>query len=136
MRKAARIIGARLAPVVAALSVVTLMVWGVTWLAGAGRAEEALMELDQRRIDAHAARLAPSTPSEWKIVRYVVGRRVAWPGVWYYEGMSYTVDGPISDHTPRSLVLWYGVGATVAWQDKEWFPDRAARMRELAETGY
>jgi len=95
---------------------------------GAPATEQALAELDQRRLEA----LAKAPPN---IQTFVVERRMAFPGVWYYEGRSHTATGAISDHVHRSLVLWYGLGATVAWQDKEWFPGRSARMRRLAETG-
>src|SRR5687767_10098102 len=81
-----------------------LSVWGVTWLAGAEPTEEALLRLDQRRLDAFASRTLSATPPELKVVRYMAFRRVVWPGAWYYRGVSCNADGPISDHAPRSLV--------------------------------
>jgi hypothetical protein len=94
------------------------------------------MALDQRRSEAFATYLKSELPSRWKIDGFITNRRLAFPAVWYYEGCSRTADGPVSDHVRRSLVVWYGVGATVAWEDKEWFPGSAARLRTLAETGH
>jgi hypothetical protein len=111
------------------------VVWACTWLVGASPAQRALADLDQHRLDAFFSRTArgQSLP---RIEAFVVDHGVALPAVWYYEGRSHTSAGAVSDHVHKSLVLWYGVGATVAWQDKEWFPGGAARMRSLAETGY
>ena len=94
------------------------------------------MNLDQRRGDAIATHLRVPRPSTWTIARYAVQRRVPLPGVSYYEGQSHVAEGPVSDHVPRSIVLWYGFGAIVVWQDKLSFPGSVARMRSLAETGY
>jgi hypothetical protein len=97
---------------------------------------QALMDLDQRRLDAFAARLDSGRPPGWKIDGFVTYRRIPLPAIWYYEGCSRTADGPVSDHVRTSLVVWYATGATVVWEDKEWFPGRPARLRRLADTGY
>ena len=94
------------------------------------------MALDQRRLEAYATHLKAELPPRWKIDGFVSSRRFIFPAVWYYEGCGRTADGPISDHVRRSLVVWYGVGAIVAWEDNLWFPGSPARMRTLAETGY
>ena len=115
------------------LSFLACVVWGATWLMGAPAAERALAELDQHRLEAFFSKLAKTPPD---IQSFVVHRRMAFPGVWYYEGQSHTASSAVSDHVHKSLVLWYGLGATVAWQDKEWFPGRSARVGHLAGTGY
>ena len=112
------------------------VLWLANWAAGGRASEKALLDLDQRRVDAHATALGAGRPSAWKVQRLVVLRRIPLPGFSYYRGQSHVASGPISCGAPRSVVLWYGVGATVAWQDHEWFPGRQAVIDAEAKSGY
>ena len=114
---------------------VACVLWSVTWLVGAPSTLRALGDLDQQRLDALFSKVATSQ-SPPRIERFVVEYGMALPAVWYYEGQSRTSAGAVSDHVHRSLVLWYGVGSSVVWQDKEWLPGSAAKMRHLAEAGH
>jgi hypothetical protein len=98
------------------------------------------MNLDQARLGAAAARwgvpLGAPLPPEMVIERFEMSHRVTLPLLLYCEGQSSTRSGYIADTVKPSLVLWYGLSATVVWQSKEWFPGRPSRIRQLAETGY
>ncbi len=99
-----------------------------------------MVDLDRTRLKLAATRWglprdAP-LPPELEVVGFVGSHRIALPFVLYYEGQSYTRRGAIADTVKPSLVLWYGFSAAVVWQNKEWFPGRPSRLRQLAETGY
>ena len=115
-------------------------IYALTWLLGPAAAERALLDLDRARLRAAAASWGvPSEspmPPELTVERFVALHHVTFPLLLYYEGQSYTRNGPIADTVKPSLVVWYGVSATVVWQSKEWFPGRSSRIRQLAETGY
>jgi hypothetical protein len=116
------------------------VLYGLTWLLGARAAERALMELDQVRLGVAAARwgapVGAPLPPELLIEGFETTHRLTLPLLVYCEGQSFTRSGPIADTVKPSLVLWYGVSATVLWQSKEWLPGRRSRIRQLAETGY
>jgi hypothetical protein len=115
--------------------------YGLTLLLGVRAAERALLNLDQARVTATAVvrwgvPLGAPLPSELVIERFETTHWVALPLLVYCEGQSYTRNGPVADTIKPSLVLWYGVSASVIWQSKEWLPGRSSRIQQLAETGY
>lgn len=116
------------------------MLYGLTWLLGVPSGDKAIQALDQARLRVAAERWGASRdaalPSEFTIQRFLATHRLVLPALIYCEGQSYTQAGPIADTVKPSLVLWYGTSSVVLWQSREWLPGRAARLRELAETGY
>jgi hypothetical protein len=76
-------------------------------------------------------------PREFQLDRTVFTRSVVVPFVVYCkESETALVDGPVIAHMP-SLVLWYGgPRGIVLWQNREWLPGRASRLRRLRDTGY
>lgn len=96
----------------------------VTWAWGGSASNAALHRLYQRYVDRG--------PVPGEVEGVVEHRRVPLPLLQYYETQG-TFDGgkPLGCPSQRSLVLWYGVGARVLWQEghllptgDEWIRDR------------
>jgi hypothetical protein len=108
--------------------------WGANALAGGGPTEKALRDLDQRLLqayaDAHGSVPAP------RVDGFSVERRIPMPVFSYYEGQSLVAGAEVSCAARKSVVLWYGTGAAIVWQDGVWFPDRSRVVTRFVETGH
>ena len=104
------------------------------WILGGPASENALRAFDQRLIDAFFGQRAGVPVPQ--VNGFTVLRRLPLPAVSYYEGQSLVRGREISCAERRSVVLWYGVGAVLLWQDGLWLPDRESTARRYAETGH
>jgi hypothetical protein len=111
------------------------VLFGANVLLGASSSEAALRAFDQHLFDAWTAKVAPNMRFSTKVGGFVVHRRVPVVLFTYYDGQSTVDQREISCASRRSVVLWYGVDATLVWQDGLWFPDRPTVHRRFAETG-
>jgi hypothetical protein len=104
------------------------------WLLGGAASEKALRDLDQHLLDAYASKLG-SADEAWRVNGFAVEQRIPLPVLSFYRGQSLVANREISCASRRSIVAWYGAGATVAWQNGVWFPNRAAVLQRFAVTG-
>ena len=112
-----------------------VVIYGLTWLVGLPAARRSLLAFDRSLIRALEDGVDP--PPEFRIERFVSKRWVVLPFLLYNEGQSYTQRGPISCNTEKkSLLLWYGLGAVLVWQDKEWFPAMAEGLDGAGAISY
>ncbi len=109
--------------------------FGANALIGAPSSEAALRAFDQHLIDAWTTDKVADLRFSPKVDGFVVHRRVPLALFTYYHGQSTVDQREISCASRRSVVLWYGFGATLVWQDGMWFPDRPSVHRRFAETG-
>lgn len=123
----------RVALVAVAASLVAAF-WASNWAFGGDACEQALRDLEQHFLDAYSAKLGVA-PSAHRVGAYRVARRVALPGFSYYEGQPVVGGTDVSCADRTSIVVWYGIGATVAWHDRVWFPDRPTVWKRFASTG-
>jgi len=108
--------------------------WLANGVAGGPPSEKALRRLDQRLLQAHSAALQ-NIPAP-RVNGFAVERRIPMPLFSYYEGQSLVAGTEVSCAARKSVVLWYGLGAVVAWQDGAWFPDRSRVVKRYVETGH
>lgn len=123
----------RVGPVAVAACAIGIL-WTGNWAFGGGACEQALRDLEQHFLDAYSSKLGVA-PSAYRVGTYRVARRVALPGFSYYEGQPVVGGTDVSCADRTSIVVWYGIGATVAWHDRVWFPDRPAVWNRFASTG-
>ena len=113
----------------------TLALFGANALFGGRSSEEALRQFDQNRLHAYYARLRVPQGDLPKVDGFVVEERIPLPGFSYYLGQSLVGGSRISCVSRRSVVLWYGPGAVLVWQDGLWLPDRPGAHQRFAVTG-
>lgn len=104
-------------------------------LLGESAAERALQDFDQHVLDAWASKLH-LPPGTMKVNGFTTDWRIPLPGFSISRGQSLVARKELSCASRTSVVVWYGVGATVAWQEGVWFPDRTEVHQRVASSGH
>ena len=105
-------------------------------LFGGSASERAIRAFDQNLIDAWTANLGADPARFPRVDGFSVERRVPILVFTYYYGQSLVNRRDISCASRHSVVIWYGLGASLVWQDGLWFPDRTVNHERFAKTGF
>ncbi|HVE72227.1 MAG TPA: hypothetical protein VNI54_12730 [Thermoanaerobaculia bacterium] len=104
-------------------------------LAGGPASEQALRAFDQNLMDAWGAKVGADPRIFPRVDGFLVERRVPVALFTYYYGQVLVAGRESSCASRHSVVVWYGFGASLVWQDGLWFPDRTSTHQRFAETG-